>query len=135
LRRYHRITGQSLGHDTEPLGFRDGSGVEEYECDNECAKWHGLPPLVIDTDTWGWKSEMHYAFDAKAFKDGDQDPCFIAQNYTPSDQDKNAVRVAYGPNLVAVQTQMKSLLPELPKTIVDARLQAILKIKAELLNE
>ena len=85
--------------------------------------------------TYDPRSEMHYAFDAKAFKDGENDPCFITQNYTPSDQDKNAIRVAYGPNLVALQTQMKGLLPELPKTIADARLQAILKIKADLLNE
>jgi hypothetical protein len=85
--------------------------------------------------TYDPKSEMHYAFESKAFNNGKDDPCFIEQNYAPSDQDKNAIRVAYGPNVVALQVQMKGLLPELPKTISDARLQSIMKIKADLLNE
>lgn len=88
--------------------------------------------------TYDPKSEMHYAFEEFAFNDYKKDPCFIIQNDVPSDQDKNAIRVAYGSNVVATQTQMKSLLPDIAKSITAdefSKLQPLLKMKADLLNE
>jgi hypothetical protein len=88
--------------------------------------------------TYDPKSAMHYAFKPSAFNDREKDPCFIAQNYVPSDQDRSAIRVAYGSNVVAIQTRMKGLLPEIAKSIAAddfAKLQPLLKMKADLLNE
>lgn len=88
--------------------------------------------------TYDPKSLMHYSFEPMAFKDGSQDACFIAQNDVPSDQDKNAIRVAYGPNIVASQSQMKNLLPQIGAALsANAKnsLQPILQLKSDLLNQ
>ena len=88
--------------------------------------------------TYDQKSIMHYAFTPDAFKDRDKDPCKIDENEKPSDQDKNAIRLAYGPNMVAMQIRMKSSLPDLAKSISSenlSRLQPLLKAKADLLAQ
>lgn len=42
------------------------------------------------------RSNMHYSFEAAAFTQGKQSPCFIEQqNSTPSDKDRAAIQVAY----------------------------------------
>src|SRR6185437_11828912 len=88
--------------------------------------------------TYDPKSLMHYSFEPQAFKDGNRDPCFIPQNELPSDQDKNALRVAYGPNVVRLQAQMKDLLPQLSTSLPDQTreaLQPLVKPKSELLSQ
>jgi Astacin (Peptidase family M12A) len=88
--------------------------------------------------TYDPKSLMHYAFNNVVFNDGDKDPCIVPLNYVPSDQDKNAIRVAYGPSVVALQVRMKELLPDIAKAIPTeqfTKLQPLLQAKADLLNE
>jgi hypothetical protein len=49
-------------------------------------------------------SLMHYYFEPQAFKNGNASPCYInAQANAPSQQDQNAVRIAYGSNLLTDQ--------------------------------
>ncbi len=60
-------------------------------------------------------SLMHYSFPEQAFQDKSNDACFIPQNLVPSGQDKNAIQLAYGPDILARQSQTKSLSPELSK--------------------
>jgi hypothetical protein len=53
---------------------------------------------------------MHYYFKSGAFQDGERDPCYITENNNaPSDQDTDAIRVAYGPKLVDAQAKTLSL--------------------------
>ena len=66
--------------------------------------------------TYDQKSEMHYDFEPAAFNDGEDSPCFITRNFVPSDQDRNALRVAYGPNLVSDQTRTRDAAPGLVST-------------------
>jgi hypothetical protein len=97
---------------------------------------HGQHAYIFST--YDPKSLMHYSFEPKAFKDGSNDPCFIAQNEVPSDQDKNAIRVAYGPNVVASQAQSKSLLPQIGTTLSAAAknsLQPLIQLKSDLLSQ
>lgn len=58
-------------------------------------------------------SVMHYSFPKGAFRRGERDPCFIAQNDVPSDQDKLALQVAYGPSLRDIQARTRSAAPNL----------------------
>jgi hypothetical protein len=88
--------------------------------------------------TYDKLSLMHYSFKADAFKDKSADPCFIEQNFSPSDQDKNAIRVAYGPNSIAVQTQTRSLISDVAKAFAAPeyeKLRQLLKAKSDVLNE
>ena len=74
------------------------------------------------------RSIMHYAFPRGAFRNGTADPCFIVENEKPSDQDKNALRVAYGPNLIAQQAQTRSAIPEMLTRFADAQYEPLRKV-------
>jgi hypothetical protein len=87
--------------------------------------------------TYDQKSEMHYDFEPEAFTNGSNSPCFITRNYVPSDQDKNAIRVAYGPSLVTEQAAVRSAAPELQNSFSGAhydKLRQLLELKSTLLK-
>jgi hypothetical protein len=89
--------------------------------------------------TYDPHSLMHYAFEPAAFQDGKSDRCFIVKNMVPSDQDKNAIRMAYGPGLAAAQQRMKGLLPNILHAIpggdVAGKLAPLVNAKTDLLNQ
>lgn len=89
--------------------------------------------------TYDPRSLMHYAFEPAAFLDGAQDSCFIVQNMAPSDQDKNSIRVAYGPGLATAQQRMRGILPDMARAIpggdTEGKLAPLFKMQAELLSQ
>jgi hypothetical protein len=89
--------------------------------------------------TYDPHSLMHYAFEPAAFKDGTSDPCFIAKNMIPSDQDKNAIRLAYGPGLAQAQQRMRGLLPNIFSSVpggdANGKLGPLVNVKANLLSQ
>ena len=83
------------------------------------------------------RSVMHYAFEPEAFLQGAKSDCFIAQNYVPSDLDRNAIRVAYAPQLVEDQKVTRGLIPELRAKFTGAdyaQVQQLLELRARLLG-
>jgi len=86
--------------------------------------------------TYDKRSLMHYYFAPEGFKDSDKDPCYIkADNLGPSEQDKDAIRIAYGPEMVAKMAQAKGLIPDLLKALPRddyTRLRDLLNLKATL---
>lgn len=86
--------------------------------------------------TYDRKSLMHYSFKPAAFHDGQHDRCYIQQNEVPSDQDKDAIRYAYGAR--SLQSQMRGLSSQYTAGLPGAtmsKLQPLFKLKAELLNK
>jgi hypothetical protein len=83
------------------------------------------------------KSEMHYYFEPEGFDAGVKSPCYItAQNTIPSDIDKNAIRIAYGPNAHAMQQLSKSAIPDIFDKLAGPRyneLRWLLSAKQDLL--
>ncbi len=87
--------------------------------------------------TYDQKSEMHYDFEPEAFINGSNSPCFISRNYVPSEQDRNAIKVAYGPSLVTDQAAVRSAAPELQNNFSGAnydKLRKLLELKSTLLK-
>jgi hypothetical protein len=83
------------------------------------------------------KSLMHYSFPAQAFLDGESDACHIDQNYIPSDQDKAAIRQAYGPSLAVDQGKVRGAAPSLVSTFSGPKydkLRSLIDSKANLLK-
>ena len=83
------------------------------------------------------KSLMHYSFPKDAFRDKEADACFISPNWVPSAQDRKAIETAYGPDNLARQNQLKSLLQDAAKSFTgpdSAKLQALIRSKIQLLD-
>jgi Astacin (Peptidase family M12A) len=84
-------------------------------------------------------SLMHYFFEPDAFLTGKNSPCYVlSQSYTPSDQDGNAIRVAYGRTAVRTQSVSKGAIPTIFNMFSDQKyiqLQYLLSLKQSLLVE
>ena len=85
------------------------------------------------------KSIMYYFFGPEGFINGTKSPCYIkAKNYGSSMLDRNALRIAYGPDAEATQGQMKGLVVDPMKAFPGAEYKGIrdlLNLKTTLLGQ
>ena len=83
------------------------------------------------------RSIMHYSFPSKAFKEGSRSACFIEPNYAPSDQDRIAIRVAYGGSARTTQSLTRAAIPDIWRTRFSdpkfVKLQQLMDLKLKLL--
>lgn len=121
---------------------------KNYSWKNEAEMHHNMDALqdYITGDkhayvfsTYDKRSLMHYFYKPAAFVEGSKDPCYIkAENRVPSAQDKDAMRVAYGPDIVAAQARTKGMVPDVIRAFPGAeygKVRDLLNLKSTLLSQ